>query len=79
MSTAHVETAPEATEHRISLGHHQIEIIVGPSTMSTSVARMEGFRQALGMVGLPARDEYCVNRGCRSKVGINADGNWCAS
>ncbi|MEU8122294.1 LacI family DNA-binding transcriptional regulator [Spirillospora sp. NPDC049024] len=41
-----------ATRHLIDLGHRRIAIITGPADMLCSVARLDGFRSAMGMAGL---------------------------
>lgn len=41
-----------ATRHLIDLGHRRIGIITGPDDMLCSLARLDGFRSAMGMAGL---------------------------
>lgn len=41
-----------ATRHLIDRGHRRIAIITGPADMLCSVARLDGFRSAMGMAGL---------------------------
>jgi LacI family transcriptional regulator len=43
-----------ATEHLISLGHHRIGLIAGPSRLLCSRARQDGYRAALDAAGLSA-------------------------
>ncbi|MFI0239892.1 LacI family DNA-binding transcriptional regulator [Streptomyces sp. NPDC016845] len=43
-----------ATRHLIELGHRRIGIITGPGDMLCSLARLDGYRSALSMAGLPA-------------------------
>ncbi|MYV54367.1 LacI family DNA-binding transcriptional regulator [Streptomyces sp. SID3212] len=43
-----------ATRHLIELGHRRIAVITGPEDMICSLARLDGFRSALGMAGLEA-------------------------
>ncbi|MEV6109866.1 LacI family DNA-binding transcriptional regulator [Streptomyces sp. NPDC051940] len=43
-----------ATRHLIDLGHRRIGIISGPGDMLCSLARLDGYRSAMGMAGLPA-------------------------
>lgn len=52
------EGAFEATWHLISLGHRRIGIITGPPALTTTTERLEGYRSAMGAVGLPVREEY---------------------
>jgi DNA-binding LacI/PurR family transcriptional regulator len=42
-----------ATEHLISLGHSRIGIITGPLHLTTSRARLAGYREALERAGIP--------------------------
>ncbi|HTK07286.1 MAG TPA: LacI family DNA-binding transcriptional regulator [Ktedonobacteraceae bacterium] len=42
-----------ATEYLISLGHRRIAIITGPLHLTTSRARLAGYREALERVGIP--------------------------
>ncbi|MEV8095888.1 LacI family DNA-binding transcriptional regulator [Kitasatospora sp. NPDC085879] len=41
-----------ATRHLIECGHRRIAIITGPEDMLCSLARLDGFRSAMGMAGL---------------------------
>ncbi|MFF2061262.1 LacI family DNA-binding transcriptional regulator [Streptomyces sp. NPDC058200] len=41
-----------ATRHLIELGHRRIAVITGPEDMLCSLARLDGFRSAMGMAGL---------------------------
>jgi LacI family transcriptional regulator len=42
-----------ATEHLIALGHRRIGIVTGPLHLTTSRARLAGYREALEQVGIP--------------------------
>jgi len=42
-----------ATRHLIDRGHRRIGIITGPEDMLCSLARLDGFRSAMSMAGLP--------------------------
>lgn len=46
-----------ATRHLIDRGHTRVAIITGPKDMLCSVARLDGFRSAMGMAGLEADPE----------------------
>ncbi|MER7689669.1 LacI family DNA-binding transcriptional regulator [Streptomyces sp. NPDC097610] len=46
-----------ATRHLVQLGHRRIGIITGPEDMLCSLARLDGYRSALSMAGLPADPE----------------------
>jgi LacI family transcriptional regulator len=52
------EGAFEATRYLADLGHRRIAIITGPPAISTAAERVEGFRSAMGVVGLPVREGY---------------------
>lgn len=41
-----------ATRHLVELGHRRIAVITGPEDMLCSLARLDGFRSALGMAGI---------------------------
>ncbi|MFD7962983.1 LacI family DNA-binding transcriptional regulator [Streptomyces zaomyceticus] len=41
-----------ATRHLVELGHRRIAIITGPEDVLCSLARLDGYRSALGMAGL---------------------------
>ncbi|KZM36611.1 LacI family DNA-binding transcriptional regulator [Oerskovia enterophila] len=43
-----------ATRHLIELGHRRIGVITGPEDMMCSLARLDGYRSALGTAGLTA-------------------------
>jgi len=42
-----------ATEHLIGLGHRRIAVLAGPTGVTNAVARVHGYRAALGNAGLP--------------------------
>jgi LacI family xylobiose transport system transcriptional regulator len=46
-----------ATRHLVQLGHRRIGIITGPEDMLCSLARLDGYRSALSVAGLPADPE----------------------
>ncbi|MWB97641.1 LacI family DNA-binding transcriptional regulator [Agromyces seonyuensis] len=45
-----------ATRHLIELGHRRIGMISGPDDMMCSLARIDGYRSAMGTAGLPLDD-----------------------
>jgi LacI family transcriptional regulator len=47
-----VLAAREMTEYLIGLGHRRIGFITGPSTLTTSQLRLEGYRQALELAAI---------------------------
>ena len=57
-----------ATRHLLDLGHRRIGVIAGPSYASSSLRRVEGYRQALQEAGVPVRPDCIVE----STFGIDA-------
>jgi LacI family transcriptional regulator len=57
-----------ATRHLLDLGHRRIGVIAGPSYASSSLGRVEGYRQALEEAGLPV----CLDCIVPSTFGIDA-------
>ncbi|GAA1631620.1 LacI family DNA-binding transcriptional regulator [Nonomuraea maheshkhaliensis] len=51
-----------ATRHLLELGHRRIAIITGPDSALSSRARLDGYRTALDLAGLPA-DPELIGRG----------------
>ncbi|MFG1694236.1 LacI family DNA-binding transcriptional regulator [Nonomuraea sp. NPDC049309] len=51
-----------ATRHLLDLGHRRIGIITGPDSTLSSRARLDGYRTALDMAGLPV-DPELIGRG----------------
>ncbi|MEU7834390.1 LacI family DNA-binding transcriptional regulator [Nonomuraea sp. NPDC049129] len=51
-----------ATRHLLELGHRRIAIITGPDSALSSRARLDGYRTALDMAGVPV-DQRLVARG----------------
>ncbi|MEV4804435.1 LacI family DNA-binding transcriptional regulator [Nonomuraea sp. NPDC049421] len=51
-----------ATRHLLDLGHRRIAIITGPDSALSSRARLDGYRTALDMAGLPV-DPELIGRG----------------
>ncbi|MEU2627415.1 LacI family DNA-binding transcriptional regulator [Kitasatospora sp. NPDC007106] len=47
-----------ATRHLVECGHRRIAIITGPEDMLCSLARLDGFRSAMGMAGLEIPPGY---------------------
>lgn len=45
------------TKHLTALGHQDIAILTGPKNISTSVERVDGFRQALAEAGLQSKSK----------------------
>ncbi|RKN05998.1 LacI family DNA-binding transcriptional regulator [Streptomyces radicis] len=46
-----------ATRHLLGLGHRRIAVITGPDHVISSRARVDGYRTALEMTGIPVADE----------------------
>ncbi|AQZ62054.1 Transcriptional regulator, LacI family [[Actinomadura] parvosata subsp. kistnae] len=51
-----------ATRHLLELGHRRIGIVTGPDSAVSSRARLDGYRTALDMAGVPA-DPELIGRG----------------
>ncbi|MET8469366.1 LacI family DNA-binding transcriptional regulator [Streptomyces sp. NPDC006422] len=49
-----------ATEHLLELGHRRIGFIAGPPRLLCSRARLDGYRAALDVAGVPVEDELIV-------------------
>lgn len=49
-----------AAEHLIGLGHRRIACVTGPATISGSIERVNGYRQALTQAGLPIDEQLIV-------------------
>ncbi len=61
----------QAVEHLIKSGCRRIAHIAGPSSLSTARHRLDGYKQALKLHGLPVNKEYIVeSRGFTPKHGI---------
>lgn len=58
-----------ATNHLISLGHKRIACIAGPSELTPSADRVNGYRRALCEADLPVYPEYIVNGDFHFKLG----------
>jgi LacI family transcriptional regulator len=52
VETAHLQGGQMATEHLLQLGHRRIACIGGPSDLSPSAQRIQGWRNALAAAGL---------------------------
>jgi LacI family transcriptional regulator len=53
-----VQGARKLVDHLISLGHKQIALISGPTTISTSRERLDGYREALEQHGIAYDPRY---------------------
>jgi LacI family transcriptional regulator len=61
-----------ATRHLIQLGHQEIAIIARYPTLSTTHARLEGYRAALNDHGLPVREDLIVLTNSRVSASLEA-------
>ena len=50
----------KATQHLISLGHTQIAMITGPSTLNSVINRSEGYRQALQSTNIASNPDLII-------------------
>lgn len=55
-----IQASYDATQHLIMQGHTRIGFVTGPSSMTVSLDRMEGYRQALDEADLPFQTEWIV-------------------
>jgi LacI family transcriptional regulator len=62
----------EATHYLIELGHEKIACISGPSQLTPSAARVEGYVHALQDSSLPVRRDYILNGDFRARGGESA-------
>ncbi|MPZ60824.1 MAG: substrate-binding domain-containing protein [Propionibacteriales bacterium] len=58
-----------AVRHLFELGHRELVHLAGPQDLSTGVARLQAFRQALEDLGLPAEPERIVEAASWSATG----------
>ncbi|MCF7875461.1 LacI family transcriptional regulator [Candidatus Bipolaricaulota bacterium] len=58
--TDDIQGASEATEHLIARGHERIAIINGPTHISSSKERLEGYRQTIMAHDLSLRDSFIL-------------------
>ena len=61
-----------ATEHLLALGHRRIACVTGPSFLTPSAARVQGYQDALSDAGLTVRDEWIVTGDFQHKGGYEA-------
>jgi len=61
-----------ATEHLISLGHREIACITGPTFLPSSVARVDGYRQALANANIEINEDIIVTANFQHKGGYEA-------
>jgi LacI family transcriptional regulator len=64
-----IDVSYKATSHLISDGHNKIGIILGLSEVSTTMARLEGYKKALDEFRIPFDSDYVVNGRSRAKNG----------
>jgi len=62
-----------ATRYLIELGHRRIAVLMGLETISTQVARLNGYKRALAEAGLPLEDALVVHADPR--MAVNQFGN----
>ena len=61
----------QAVEHLIKAGCRRIAHIAGPSNLSTVQHRLKAYKEALGLHGIPVKDEYIVeSKGFMPEHGI---------
>ncbi len=58
-----------AAQHLLELGHRRVGCVAGPAALSSSVDRLEGFRDGLASAGVAVGDEQVVIGGFRLEDG----------
>lgn len=61
-----------ATQYLLELGHEEIGCITGPSLLTPSAKRVEGYRRALEDAGIPVNEQFIVPGDFRAKSGYTA-------
>jgi DNA-binding LacI/PurR family transcriptional regulator len=67
-----VTAAYDATSHLIEDGHKKIGIVLGLSSVDTTSARLEGYKNALASHQLPFKDSYVIEGQSQSKGGLES-------
>lgn len=67
-----VESAKTATEYLLSLGHHRIAIVSGPTTTTTGAERVAGYKGAIESQGIDYRSELVHAVRFRGDAGADA-------
>lgn len=62
----------EATLHLVHLGHRRIGVVAGPQDINTGIDRLQGYREAMAVAGLPVREEWIVPGYFREDGGYQA-------
>jgi LacI family transcriptional regulator len=65
----------DATRYLLELGHKKIACITGPSQLTPSAARVEGYQRALQEASQPVRSEYILPGDFRARGGETAMNN----
>lgn len=66
------KAASDAISYLIGRGHREIAFFGASGTLSSSVCRLEGFREAMHYANLPVREEYIVEEGFSIHAGMRA-------
>lgn len=72
VDTDNIQAAYDVTKHLIQQGHKRIGFINGPSHLTISQDRLEGYRKALAEAGLPTKPEWVVEGEFLQESGIRA-------
>ena len=62
----------QAGEYLINLGHRRVGCITGPSLLTPSAARVQGFKRAISKNGFEVTDELIMSGDFRAQSGFNA-------
>lgn len=72
VGVAHWSAGVAATRHLIELGHRRIAAISGPREMARSHARLDGFRSAMRLAGIPVDPTLTGFGGLDAETGARA-------
>ncbi|WP_127498775.1 LacI family DNA-binding transcriptional regulator [Paenibacillus glycanilyticus] len=67
-----IQAAYDATQHLIKQGHSRIGFVSGPTNLTVSNDRMEGYKKAMREAGLPMQSEWIVEGEFLQESGFRA-------
>ena len=67
-----IKASCEATRHLIRDGHEKIGIILGLPEVSTTMARLDGYKKALREFHIPFNSDYAVNGQSKAEIGYES-------
>lgn len=72
VDTDNIRAAYDVTKHLINNGHERIGLVSGPSRLTISQDRLEGYRKALTESGLPVNPQWVVEGEFSQESGVRA-------